>query len=145
MFVLIDEERQRAIAERVKAFLEKKYGSVEERERYLPPSQIGKLHYLPVGIEEEEGFMHKVFDIIEAYRRRKYSTPILVVNYRGKKAVVDGYARATAAYLMKIAWKALELKVNRKPSFYSILKKDIGRLYKRYINETFIEWAERLK
>jgi len=140
--VLVDEERQRAILERVKAYLDKKCQVEAVEERHLAPSRIGRLHYLPVGIEEERGFMHKVFDIIEAHRKRGYRTPILVVSHR-KNVVVDGYARAVAAYLMKVAWKAYVVKCRRRPSFFQIVKKDIGRLYKRYMNTVFLEWGER--
>ncbi len=144
MFILIDEERQKAIKDRVKAYLGKKYGPVQESLRYLTFREVGKLHYLPVGIEEERGFMHKVFDIIEAYRRRNYLTPIVVVKHR-KQVVVDGYARAVAAYLLKTTWKAYVLEVRRRPSFMDVAKKDIGSLYRRYINKTFVEIGESLK
>ena len=144
MFVLINEQREEAIKDKIKAYLSSKYGAVDERLEYITFRRLGKLHYLPVGVEGERAFMHKVFDIIEAYKRRNYLTPIVVVKHR-KEVIVDGYARAVAAYLLKTTWKAYVLRMKKRPAFMDITKPNIDRLYKRYINRTFVEVVERLK
>jgi hypothetical protein len=100
-----EEER---ICKKLIAYYEQIYPGVgfSKKKAMLGRKEIGELYYTFSG-EENEATAAEKMKMINSAIGGGYSTPMIILQKKGKSILLDGHRRARVAYKQGIPWKAL--------------------------------------
>jgi hypothetical protein len=96
----------------------------------LTRQEIGEIYYTYPG-EETEATAAEKMRLISSAIGGGYSTPIIVLQKKGRLVLLDGHRRARVAYAQGMGWKAMMLVPNKEVKF-GIEDMVLGRLKDLY-------------
>ena len=129
---LVPPDEEKRICDKLIAYYEKLYPGISftKKEMELSHTEIGEIYYTFAGDETEASAAEKM-RMISSGISGGYSTPILILQKKGKNVLLDGHRRARVAYAQGLSWKAIAI-VPSKELKFGIEEMILGRVKDLY-------------
>ncbi|NYZ74288.1 ParB N-terminal domain-containing protein [Candidatus Micrarchaeota archaeon] len=104
---LVPPEEEERLLKKLMEYYRQLYPGVEfnRKEAALTRKDVGELYYTYPG-EETEATAAEKMRLISSAIAGGYSTPMIVLQKKGKMVLLDGHRRARVAYSQGMGWKA---------------------------------------
>ena len=129
---LVPPEEERRICKKLLEYYEKLYPAMKFslKEAALTHGEVGDLYYTYAGEETEATAMEKI-RMINSAIGEGYSTPLIVLQKKKRRVLLDGHRRARVAFSQGMGWKAL-LIVPSKDVKFGIEEMILGKIKDLY-------------
>jgi len=115
---LVPPDEEERLLKRLMEYYGQIYQSISfsRGEAILTHKDVGELYYTYPG-EETEAMAAEKMRLISSAIASGYSTPIIVLQKKGKMVLLDGHRRTRVAYSQGMGWKALVIVPSKEIKF----------------------------
>ncbi len=129
---LVPPEEEERLCKKLIAYYGQLYPGIEftRKDVTLTRQEVGELYYTYSG-EETEATAAEKMRMINSAIGEGYATPLVVLQKKGKRILLDGHRRARVAYSQGMGWKAM-LIIPGKDAKFGIEDMILGKLKDLY-------------
>jgi hypothetical protein len=105
---LVPQEEEERLCKKLMDYYRQLYPGIEfsRKDAVLTRAEIGELYYTYPG-EEAEATAAEKMKMINSAIGEGYSTPLIILQKKGKRILLDGHRRVRVAYSQGMGWKAI--------------------------------------